>query len=195
MKKKLSTFARARALTDKSAIAFSAALLERMLTNYQLFSEATEFGDASEFRTTLNCVWEWLSVPKAKMNFATRLERIEEITPDAADFDMYGVYPAIDTAMSMQALLQLILGEDLQGAVVVSKLSQGSVEAYILQEAGEDLENQQIAAHPLMQWEVALQNELLDIIEAESVSAALCKQLRTLVREEGISNIGIELTD
>ena len=193
MAKKLGTFARVRQLETRAAVAFSAALLERMLVNYQLFCESTEFGDPTQFRNTLNCVWEWLSIPKAKINFASQLDKIEEATPDASEFDMFGVYPAIDTAMSLQATLHLIMGDDPQGAVVVSKLSQGSVEAFIDIQAGQQQSNQAVAAHPLMQWEIALQTSLLDTLESQPVTAALCKSLKQLARQEGISNIGIEL--
>ena len=121
MNKKLNVFQQVRDLEGWHAVAFSATLLERMLPNYVLFCEATEFADPAQYRNSLNAIWEWLAVPKAKINFAVQLEKIEELVPDASDFDNYGVYPAIDVAMSMSATILLIQGEDPQGAVFNAK--------------------------------------------------------------------------
>ncbi|WP_438864584.1 YjaG family protein [Neptunicella sp.] len=195
MKNKLNTFARVRELSGWQAIAFAATLVERMLPNYQLFCEASEFGDPEQYRKTLNSIWESLASPKSKINFAAQLEKIEVAIPDAADFDVYGVYPAIDVCMSMTALILLIMDDDPQGAVVVSKLSQGSVEAFIEAATEGDVDDQQIKQHPLMQWEISFQTELLDVIAKAKPSADVFKQLKAMATEEGMSNIGIDLQD
>ncbi|MBC3766014.1 YjaG family protein [Neptunicella marina] len=195
MNNKLTTFARVRELPPAQAALFGATLLERMLPNYMLFCDVSEQGDAEQFRKTLNAIWDKLADPKQKMNLAVHLEKIEEATPDAAEHDFYGVYPAIDAGMSMAALLLLIMGDDPQGAVVISKLSQGSVEAFIEATHEEQLDNQAIKAHPLMQWEVSFQQSLLDILESKKTSPNLCKELRAMAVEEGVSNIGIEIQE
>lgn len=193
MKPKLNTFQRVRELEGWHAVAFSATLVERMFPNYQLFCAATEYADPGQFRNTLNLVWEWLAVPKAKINVAVQLERIEDVTPDAADFDNYGVFPAIDAAMSLTATLLLIAKEDMQGAVVTSKLSQGCVEAFIEATSEADLTEQALKQHPLMEWEIAFQTALLEDLETFDANAESCKKLKTLALQEGISNIGIEI--
>lgn len=190
---KLTIFQQVRDLPEWQAVAFSAALLERMLPNYQLFCEATQFTDPSQYRNTLNTIWEWLSVPKAKINFAAQLEKIEAAVPDAKDFDNFGVYPAIDTAMSMSAIILLLMGEDLQGAVVVSKLSQGTVEAFIDATAESDLTDEEIKQHPLMIWEVSVQQALLTMLSQDPANGDTCKLLREIAIGEGMSNIGIEI--
>lgn len=189
-KQKLNTFARVRALEGWKAIAFGAALLERMLPNYTLFCDVTETGDAAALRNCLNLVWETLKSPKSKFNVGVQLEKVEVATPDTSEFDNYGVYPAIDAAIGLAALLNLVAGDDPQGAVVVSKLSQGSVEAYLLeaQEANDDVKN-----HPLMAFEVEVQNELLDYVEQAKYPAKACEEMKQLALEAGITNIGIEL--
>lgn len=193
MNKKLNIFQQVRELEGWHAVAFSATLLERMLPNYVLFCEATEFADPAQYRNSLNSIWEWLAVPKAKINFAVQLEKIEELVPDASDFDNYGVYPAIDVAMSMSATILLIQGEDPQGAVVVSKLSQGGVEAFIEASTEQDIADSEIKQHPLMQWEIETQQELLIFLSKCSKNAESCKQLKQLATAEGMSNIGLEL--
>lgn len=195
MNKKLNIFQQVRDLEGWRAIAFAATLVERMAPNYALFCQACEYEGAEQYRKTLNAIWEWLSVPKTKLNTAVHLEKIELVTPDAADFDNYGVFPAIDAAISLSSILLLMMGEDQQGAVVVSKLSQGSVEAFLEATQGEqeDVSADIIKAHPLMQWEIMFQQELLEMITQGITGAETVKQLKQLALQEGISNIGIEI--
>jgi len=191
VKQKLNTFARVRALEGYKAIAFSAALLERMLPNYALFCEVSQFGDADGLRNCLNLVWESIKAPKSKFNIAVQLEKVEVATPDISDFDTYGVYPAIDAAIGLSALLNLIAGDDPQGAVVVSKLSQGSVEAYLL--ATGEADEESVKHHPLMEFEVAIQNDLLTCVEQGKSPSATADAAKALALQEGISNIGLDL--
>jgi uncharacterized protein YjaG (DUF416 family) len=193
LNKKLNIFQQVRELEGWYAVAFSATLLERMLPNYVLFCEATEFADPAQYRNSLNAIWEWLAVPKTKINFAVQLEKVEDAVPDASDFDNYGVFPAIDMAMSLSATILLIQGEDPQGAVVVSKLSQGGVEAFIEASSEQDISDLDIKQHPLMQWEIETQQELLVFLSKCPKNAQSCKQLKQLATAEGMSNIGLEI--
>lgn len=190
---KLNTFQRVRDLSDWRAVAFGATLLERSLPNYQLFCELNDFGEPEQYRNCLNAVWDWLANPKARVNLQVQLDRVEEAVPDAADFDGFGVYPAIDACMSMTALLMLMMGDDPQGAVVISKLSQGSVEAFIEATSEEQLDADAIKAHPLMQWEIDFQSELLDRIAQCDRQKDSIQALKAMAREEGMSNIGLEM--
>ncbi|OFI36125.1 hypothetical protein BFC17_09265 [Alteromonas lipolytica] len=188
---KLSTFAQVRALEGADAIAFSAALLQRMVPNYQLFCELTEFAEPDTLSKCLELIWESLCSPKSKINFATQLEKVEEATPDVADYETYGVYPALDAAIAMSSAINLIMKVDLHGAVVVSKLSQGSVEAYLLATGEADEDN--VKAHPLMQFEIAIQQELLDAVSTKAPMTQKVATLKNIAASEGISNIGLEI--
>lgn len=90
MSQKLNTFQRVRELEGWKAVAFAATLLERMMPNYQLFCEVSEYDDGSQYRKSLNSIWEWLSVTKAKINFSAQLEKVEVLTPDASEHDNWG---------------------------------------------------------------------------------------------------------
>lgn len=193
MSNKLNTFARVRELEGWKAIAFSAALLERMVPNYELFCNATDIEESDVLRKCLNLIWESLLSPKSKINFSLQLEKVEEATPDTADFDSFGVYPAIDAAIGVSACLNLILKQDLQGAVVISKLSQGSVENYLL--ATGEADNDNVRIHPLMVFEIEVQAELLDYLVDATNQKEACKHAKTLALEEGISNLGIAIDD
>ena len=191
MTTKLSTFAQVRALEGADAIAFSAALLQRMVPNYQLFCELTEFAEPDTLSKCLDLIWESLCSPKSKINFATQLEKVEEATPDVSDYDSFGVYPALDAAIAMSSAINLIMKVDPHGAVVVSKLSQGSVEAYLLA-SGEATEDD-VKTHPLMQFEIAIQQELLDAVTTKAPMTQKVSKLKTIAASEGISNIGLEI--
>lgn len=191
MTTKLSTFAQVRALEGADAVAFSAALLQRMVPNYQLFCELTEFAEPDTLSKCLDLIWESLCSPKSKINFATQLEKVEEATPDVSDYDSFGVYPALDAAIAMSSAINLIMKVDPHGAVVVSKLSQGSVEAYLLA-SGEATEDD-VKAHPLMQFEIAIQQELLDAVTTKAPMTQKVSKLKTIAASEGISNIGLEI--
>lgn len=191
MTTKLSTFAQVRALEGADAIAFSAALLQRMVPNYQLFCELTEFAEPDTLSKCLGLIWESLCSPKSKINFATQLEKVEEATPDVSDYDSFGVYPALDAAIAMSSAINLIMKVDPHGAVVVSKLSQGSVEAYLLA-SGEATEDD-VKVHPLMQFEIAIQQELLDAVTTKAPMTQKVSKLKTIAASEGISNIGLEI--
>ena len=191
MTTKLSTFAQVRALEGADAIAFSAALLQRMVPNYQLFCELTEFAEPDTLSKCLDLIWESLCSPKSKINFATQLEKVEEATPDVSDYDSFGVHPALDAAIAMSSAINLIMKVDPHGAVVVSKLSQGSVEAYLLA-SGEATEDD-VKVHPLMQFEIAIQQELLDAVTTKAPMTQKVSKLKTIAASEGISNIGLEI--
>ena len=191
MTTKLSTFAQVRALEGADAIAFSAALLQRMVPNYQLFCELTEFAEPDTLTKCLDLIWESLCSPKSKINFATQLEKVEEATPDVSDYDSFGVYPALDAAIAMSSAINLIMKVDPHGAVVVSKLSQGSVEAYLL--ASGEATEEDVKTHPLMQFEIAIQQELLDAVTTKAPMTQKVAKLKGIAASEGISNIGLEI--
>ena len=192
MSEKLSTFQQVRDLSKKPAVGFAAAMLQRMLPNYQLFCEVAEFGDAEFAEKLVNLVWEGLTAPKAKINIAVQLEKLEEITPDVENFDNFGVYPALDFCMAATATLQLISDEEPNGAVIVAKLSQGGVEAYLLALSETDLSNQEVKADPLMQFEIDTQLEVLAMCNNRAVDF---KQLRAEMKAQGMSNIGVTLAE
>ena len=96
-------------LSHWQKIAFSAALLERMLPNYQMFSEAADFGDAKILRNQLYIIWQWLANRNAvKINIDAQLLKLEPETPDPEAFDSFGVFPALDACMALTALWQLM---------------------------------------------------------------------------------------
>lgn len=186
-------------LSQWQQIAFSAALLERMLPNYKLFSETTEFGEHSILRNQLDTVWQWLDKNnRCKINYEAQLTKLEPQIPEPEAFDYFGVYPALDTCMAMVSMFQIMQDASSNGCINVSKLSENSVVKYIelifSQEIDQNLiTDEQINSHPLMEWELATQQELFNYIRIAQENKKSCLHAKSLVLEEGLSNLGIEI--
>jgi hypothetical protein len=193
-------------LSQWQQVAFSAALLERMLPNYQMFAEHVDFGDFKVLRNQLDLIWQWLDkANRCKINYDAQIAKLEEQVPDPDDFDFLGVFPALDSAMALMSLFQGMQDLESDSLTNISKLSENSVSYYVelslaqqIDEITPDEEEivisaQQIAEHPLMQWEIATQNELFEFLTAASENKASCLQAKAMVLEEGLSNLGIEI--
>lgn len=200
-------------LSHWQQIAFSAALLERMLPNYQMFSDSAAFGNTKILRNQLDIIWQWLANRNAvKVNIDAQLLKLESETPDPQAFDFFGVFPALDACMALNALWQLIQSKpakkgkalDIEGIKSISRLSQNSVSYYVelllLEEFGDPVSDEfvittkQINEHPLMQWEKATQNELFDFLQFAADDKRSCQLAKQMSLSEGLSNLGIEIT-
>ncbi len=189
-------------LSQWQQVAFCCATLERMLPNYQMFSQAFDFGDDKVLRNQLNLLWQWLDKSqKVKINFDAQLLKLEEQVPDPEAFDTFGVFPAVDTCMALMSLMQGIQSKDAEELANVGLLSENSVRYFVELTLAEELDEsddlvideQDINEHPLMAWEVATQNELFDFIKQAPESKATCEKAKAMVLEEGLSNLGIEI--
>ncbi|MCG7498955.1 DUF416 family protein [Vibrio sp. Of7-15] len=178
-------------------ITFMACLCERMYPNYALFCENTEFADPRPYRVILDSIWELLTVKTAKINFERQLEKLEDLIPVAEEDDIYLVYPAIDACVALSTLLHALLDRDILFESML-KISQQSVATVVqLEEAQTGTEitndNQKECEAVCAEWDVqwAIFRPLRD---AEGRDIELIKDLRVELREDLVSNIGIELS-
>lgn len=181
-------------------VAFSAALTERMLPNFLLFSRLTDFGDPERLRLILDGVWDSL-IGAAKMNFGVQLDHVEANMPSLDTYDMYGAMPALDAVVALYSTLMCILEKEAVEASSIGQLSRETVAIFIRinvadpQLSDEEL-NRFIATHPLMQAEEAFQQDILDQLATQSQpNKAFIQRLRTLATHEGVSNLGIQVND
>ncbi|QIR13829.1 YjaG family protein [Shewanella aestuarii] len=189
-------FKRLKALSLPQKQLFAVALCQRMLPNYQLFSEVCEFGQPQILSTALDLLWQSQYDSKAKYNVDVHIQRLDENTPDPSDFEAYGAYPAMDAAVAISTLMSAIHAKIEEDIINISKLSSSTVANYIEAISDESLMDEEldefVFAHPVMQEEKELQGMLLDIIEANPIiTADLVKGLRKDIVESGVSNIGI----
>jgi uncharacterized protein YjaG (DUF416 family) len=189
-------FKRLKALSLPQKQLFAVALCQRMLPNYQLFSEVCEFGQPQILSTALDLLWQSQYDNKAKYNVDVHVQRLDENTPDPSDFEAYGAYPAMDAAVAISTLMSAIQAKIEEDITNISKLSSSTVANYIEAISDENLMDEEldefVFAHPVMQEEKELQEMLLDIIEANpDITADLVKGLRKDIIESAVSNIGI----
>jgi uncharacterized protein YjaG (DUF416 family) len=190
-------------LSQWQQIAFSAALLERMIPNYKMFAEHAEFGEFSVLRNQLALIWQWLDKNnRCKINYDAQINKLEPQIPDPQEFDFFGVFPAIDATMATMSLLQAMQDKEVEGAEIVSRLSENSVNYYVeliiadQREQNDDSEitDKEIEKHPLMEWEFDTQNELYYALKDSPETKETCVKIKAMVLEEGLSNLGIEIT-
>lgn len=154
---------------------------------------ANGFGDGQIYRRILDLIWETLTVKDAKVNFDSQLEKFEEAIPSADDFDLYGVYPAIDACVALSELVHSRLsGETLEHAVEVSKTSITTVAMLEMTQAGREMSDEELKENPAVEQEWDIQWEIFRLLaECEERDIELIKGLRADLREAGESNIGI----
>lgn len=201
--KKANNFQRIRELPIQKQFILAATLVQRMLPNYQLFSEATNFGDIHVLQSALAVMWERAVSRKVKVDFEKQIEKVEPCVPELNDFDMVGVYPAIDTATALISLIQGVEEEDAKYLVDVSKISQASVSKMIefeliseMDDSAEEflLDNKAIREHPLMQYEMSFLSELLDKVESlGKIDNATAREMREYANHDGMTNIALSL--
>jgi uncharacterized protein YjaG (DUF416 family) len=198
MTSKTGFFKRLKALSLPQKQLFALALCQRMLPNYQLFSEVCEFGQPQVLSTALELLWQSQYDKKLKLNIDVHLQRLDENTPDPNQFEAYGAYPAMDAAVAIATLMGAIDGKIEEDITNISKLSSSTVANYIEAISEESLMDEAldefVFSHPVMEEEKQLQGMLLDIIEANpEINIELVKGLRKDIIETGVSNIGISL--
>lgn len=178
-------------------LTFMACLCERMYPNYFMFCRQTGFADSQLYRRVLDLVWEILTVKDAKVNFDSQLEKLEEVIPTPEEFDIYGVYPAIDACVALSEVVHSRLsGETLEHAIKVSEASIGTVAMLEMTQAGYEMTDEQLKELPAVEEEWDIQWEIFRLLAAcEERDIELIKGLKSDLREAGISNIGIALED
>ncbi|BBI92656.1 putative conserved protein [Serratia symbiotica str. Tucson] len=176
-------------------LAFMASLCERMYPNYQMFCQQTAFGDPAIYRRILDLVWETLVVKDAKVNFDSQLEKLEQAIPSVEDYDLYGVYPAIDACIALGELIHSRLsGETLEHAITISETSIRTVAMLEMTQAGREMTDDELKVLPAIAKEWDIQWEIFRLLaDCEERNLDLIKGLRYDLREAAISNIGVNL--
>lgn len=176
-------------------LTFMASLCERMYPNYQMFCLQSGFGEAQLYRRILDLVWETLVVKDAKVNFDSQLEKLEEAIPSSDDYDIYGVYPAIDACIALGELIHSRLsGETLSHAIAVSETSIRTVAMLEMTQAGKEMTDEELKVIPAVEEEWDIQWEIFRLLaDCEERDLELIKGLRSDLREAAVSNIGINL--
>lgn len=181
--------------------AFITCLTERMYPNYVLFSELTQWGDATVLRRVLDKSWELLKQGKSTFSgWESWHDKIEENTPDQKDFDMFGVFAAIDTMVCVSLLLDSYKDEHANLAISASELSFDLVQFYIDATTDTEMSDDEfeifISKHDLIIEESDFQSSLAEALAScEYPNQVNWAEVMTLSKQDGVSNIGIALEE
>ncbi|WP_110685861.1 YjaG family protein [Salinicola aestuarinus] len=182
---------RLRKLDRRQAIAFMAATAERLVPNYVLYAHVNAVGDPAMLYNVIDLVWESLNVKSAKIDFDKQAEKLAAIEPLSED-DSFGARRATETIMAVTTLLDALRSEASESVIDVSRVSRNGVRAMIeMSEGTEDAEQLDALCreHPLMQDEHDFQDAVLEAVE----NGEAMRDLRTLGRNGGVSNLGLTL--
>ncbi len=190
---------------------FAAALLERMLPNYQCFSKLSGYGEYSVLLNQLDIIWQKLLKEPITINLESQLEKLEKQIPDVSRFEVLAVYPALDVCSGLVCLLQSLDEADTRCAEEVSLLSRSMVHFYVnacmaeneAETVTRQYNEEEINNDPLMQWEFATQKELFNFVMSINLTTAtkgalskdekkLLREFKQSVKSERVTNLGVE---
>lgn len=177
-------------LTDDQRTGFGLLCCERMMPNYTAFSRHTGWGDVSVLRRVLDQCWENF-VSGTPIDWQLMKTQCERATPDSEDFQTILLSPALDAAVSIATLIELLETREVKHALTIASLARDTVDMYVqeLEKMPPNTENieDEIQRHPLMQAE--LQSQQDDIAKVAGVRN---KELfREHHRDRGTSNIAV----
>lgn len=180
------------ALDERDSLLFCAALSERQFPNYALFCEVSGFAESKIARNCLNLIWESLCFPHTAVDFEKQLLKLEPVIPEARDFDIYGVFPAVDFCSciceTIDAFAQAEAG---QWAENCSATSFSGIAQFIDYSEGREVDEDD---DELWLAECDFQHELLrQLQESGESDKEFVKAFRKLAENEGVSNIGISM--
>jgi uncharacterized protein YjaG (DUF416 family) len=192
---KHTTFQQIRELDFHHQALLACYLCDRMRPNYDLFHRVTGFGDPKVLTGALDVVWQWLA-QGGKANFERWQEKIDEHTPSEHGHDLLGVYPAMEACVAISTLLQGLLDKESKPLLDVAKVSQGSVAHFLELTEGAEMNaadrEAMLREHELTEYEIAMQQAMVTFLQLhESVTPELVRQVRGMVADEGISNLGL----
>ena len=194
---KRTTFQQIRELPFAHQALLACYLCARMKPNYDLFHKVTGYGDPKVLQGALDVVWHWLA-QGGKANFERWQEKVDEVTPSEHEHDVLGVFPAMEACVGLSIMLQGLLDKESKPLLDVAKVSQGSVAHFLELTEGAELSAeervQMLREHELTEYEIAVQQAMLSFLEGYAeVNSELVKEVRAMVTEEGVSNLGLEV--
>jgi uncharacterized protein YjaG (DUF416 family) len=175
---------------------FCAALCERHFPHYQLFSDIEDQADAKLYRNSLDKVWDFLlGQTKVGKNFESALEKIEAILPDPKNFDVYGVYPALDALTALIATLQQCMDEKVDETENLKNLTRSTLAQFLEASSEEELSDvalEQCLEHsPLLEEQQTFEDWIIAQLSEGGSHKELVKIIRPGARNNGTSLLGI----
>lgn len=180
--------------------AFLLALAERGLPNYALFSEAVGTNGGGKMRYLLDQAWAILQQEPAESAIPNMLAKLESLSPDVEQYDVYGVYPAFDCCRLLEQALLNRLNPNRHRATDASQWATGTVMSFIEVSEAEGMTEDELVRlldrHELMKIDKAFQRDvLLSVKRQRTPTAQFVERLKGEAANAGVSNIGISFQD
>jgi uncharacterized protein YjaG (DUF416 family) len=179
---------------------FLMALAERSFPNYALFADAVGLKTGAKMRQLLDLGWEMLQKDTSETAIPQFLAKLESLSPDVEAYDAYGVYPAFDFCQLVEQALLNRLNPSKHRATDASHMATATVMNFIELSEGENLDEDQLVRlleqHPLMKEDKVFQRELVLFFKRQRTpTSQFVERVRTDAANDGVSNLGISLSD
>ncbi len=177
-------------------LAFALSIAERLYPNYLAFRREHSWGDPQALRKALDQGWEALRGRVVDDQVVEELkDEVVAAEPDTEDFDSLYVSPALDAAATAGLVLDLLADDDASHAVTIASLAGDTVDMYVqeieqLEPGDPDLEAK-ILAHPLMQKELASQQQALAAAANLAAGSDGVAGFERDYRNRPVSNLGL----
>ncbi len=183
--------------------AFMLALAERAAPNAMLYFENIDTSDLEkkvDLSGLFDDLWQHLIIDPKEDQIIECLDNIVELRMLTEDAESYGALPTADCLEIIEQALLCVVNEDKKRAFDASQLSISTVTQFIEFSEGEGLEENALIKlfdkHPLVEREFSFQAEVNDLLRAAThPGIEVINELRLLAQDEGLSNIGISLSE
>jgi hypothetical protein len=179
---------------------FILALAERAFPNYALFADAVGIKTGAKMRLLLNEAWGFLQVSNPEAQVTQALARLESLSPDTGEYDVYGVYPAFDFCQLVEQALLNRLNTSRERALEASQWATHTVAQFIEVTEGAEFDDDELVRlldrHELMKADKQFQRDLLLELKRQRVpKESFIESIQAMAANEGVSNLGITLDD
>lgn len=183
--------------------AFILALAERAAPNALLYFENLDTADLEksiDLESLFDQIWQHLIIAPNEDAIIECLDEVVELRMLTDDSDSYGALPTADCLEIIEQALLCGVNEDKKRASETSQLSIATITQFIEFSEGDGLDENSLVRlfdkHPLIEREFSFQAELNDLLRAATHPGEdVIQELRVLAQDEGLSNIGISVSD
>lgn len=192
-----------QALSGWRETAFMLALAERALPNVVLYLESVELYQdmqLKDHRDLMQATWQHLVAEPDESEIAELLDEVSAPIEVLEQDENYGARPSTACLHLWEQALLSELNREKPRALEASQASLQTVMDFIEFSEGDDLSENALVKlfdrHNLMTREFAFQDELVERLRnAGRVSKEFINELRELAQDEGVSNLGISLSE
>lgn len=181
--------------------AFLLALAERALPNLLLYLESAGMvEDLEDYQVLMTQTWQNLVREPEEELIGELLDHVTDPMGVLEQDDNYGASPSLACLSLWEQALLSELNRDRSRAQEASQISMQSVMDFIEFSEGDGLSENALVKlfdrHDLMAREFSFQQELADMLRvAKHGSPDVVSEVRELAQDEGVSNLGISLSD